>query len=238
MKLRLAYAAPIVGAIFVLVATGAEADGIYGGGLEHAQLKRFSWTGLYVGALASRGWENTRHCDNQICAQGWPNFEVSGWLGGLTAGYNLQMGSLVAGVEGDWSWADISESVPNTGNFGCGGSCTTDLESIGTVRARLGYAHERLLLYVTAGAAFTEFRAAIGNPIRSEESTTRTRYAVGGGVEYAFTSRVSAKAEYIYIDDLDDLVYDNTSFCGGAPNNCFVRMGHIDLARFGVNYRF
>ena len=47
--------------------------------------------------------------------------EMGGWLGGVTAGYNVQMGRVVAGVEVDWSWGEAGIFTRQPG-FGCDGS--------------------------------------------------------------------------------------------------------------------
>ena len=112
----------------------------------------YNWTGLYVGIEG--GWSriNTRWL-NTATDIGTPDFDGKGALFGGTLGYNWQpVGtSFVLGVESDWSWANPKAFTLGLG-FGCGGApagCNTEVSSIGTARARLGFAWGPVLLYGT-----------------------------------------------------------------------------------------
>ena len=66
------------------------------------------WTGFYVGGHIGGGWGTKDVFDPSqggvLIASG----NVSGFLGGVQAGYNYQVNNwLVLGVEGDFSWADV-----------------------------------------------------------------------------------------------------------------------------------
>jgi outer membrane immunogenic protein len=69
-----------------------------------------------------------------------------------------------------------------------------------------GIAADRALFYVTGGAAFgkTEYNMFAvdggGNSVTVNGDTTRSGYAVGGGVEWAFFGGWTAKAEYQYLN--------------------------------------
>jgi len=197
----------------------------------------YNWGGFYIGGLATYGWTDSVHCDGGACDPGivFPAFNMNGWLGGVTAGYNLQNANWVFGIEADWSWGHVDGSSGDTVDFGCG-TCRTSVDSIGTVRARLGYAFDRFLPYVTAGVAFTEYRASVGAPPDfHEDSWTRATFAGGAGLEYGFYGNWSAKAEYLFIRRAGDFLY--------APHDClapgcFARTSDIQTVRFGVNYRF
>ncbi len=68
----------------------------------------------------------------------------------------------------------------NIAGFGCGGACDNKIKSFETARARVGYAFDRFLPYVTAGAAWTQLDASLGDPILASGSTTKTSFVVGG----------------------------------------------------------
>jgi outer membrane immunogenic protein len=196
----------------------------------------YNWSGFYVGGVGSYGWSQSRHCDDGgvFCTL---DFDMNGWLGGLTLGYNWQLQNWVLGVEGDWSWGKIDGSIGDSDDFGCGGLCTTKIKSIGTIRGRVGYAFDRFLPYLTLGAAFTQLHSSLGSPVLAEDTTTKTDFVVGGGLEYAFLPNWSAKVEYLYITKLGDHHYDpaNVADC---DTECFSRIDAVNLVRFGVNYRF
>jgi len=208
----------------------------------------YNWTGLYVGAVGTYGWGDSQHCQNlpagspfANCDPQFPQTKLTGWQGGLTLGYNWQWIQWVFGVEGDWSWGKLKGSSNNTAVFGCGGggaTCDTWINSIGTARARVGYAFDRFLPYLTAGAAFSDLHGAIGPAAaRSTDSTIKTNFVWGGGIEYAFWQNWSAKIEYLNILRMGDFTYDSLGACGAATR-CYVHVGNVNLVRFGLNYRF
>jgi outer membrane immunogenic protein len=204
----------------------------------------YNWTGFYVGAVGTYGWGDSQHCQIGVpvpCDPGFPQTNLTGWEGGGTIGYNWQWNQWVLGAEGDWSWGKLKGSSGNTATFGCGGggqTCDTWINSIGTARARVGYAFDRFLPYLTAGAAFSDLNASIGPAAtRSTASTTKTDFVWGGGLEYAFWQNLSAKIEYLNITKLGDFVEDNNANCGAATR-CYVHVGSINLVRFGLNYKF
>jgi outer membrane immunogenic protein len=69
---------------------------------------------------------------------------------------------------------------------------------MGTVRGRLGYAMNRTLLYGTGGLAWAHVDSTTEGSIVSDDYLLG--WAAGGGVEYKFARRWSAKVEYIYMD--------------------------------------
>ncbi len=109
----------------------------------------FSWTGFYVGingggGFGSSNWDSTG------------SRNISGGLVGGTVGYNYQFGQWVSGLEGDIDWADINGSTNNA----CAPGCKTSDSWLATARGRFGYAADRFLPFVTAGAAFGDIRAS------------------------------------------------------------------------------
>jgi outer membrane immunogenic protein len=185
----------------------------------------FSWTGFYVGANGGFGWGNSRW---DFPGGTTEDFRVSGRSVGLTAGYNHQFGAVVVGVEGDLNWTDIrGNTIAN-----CGATCFTDNTWLTTVRGRVGYAADRLLPYLTAGAAIGNVKGHLG--ILPEQSDQRVGWTVGAGAEFAFFGNWSAKAEFLYVN-LDNFTCGAAS-CG-APSPTQVKFD-AGILRAGVNYRF
>src|SRR5690606_22984372 len=78
-----------------------------------------------------------------------------------------------------------------------------------TLRARVGFAHERWLAYVTGGAAVTQIRLAAsfaddflgtGASGRSSSTETKLGWVAGLGGEYALSEHWTVKGEYLYAD--------------------------------------
>lgn len=183
----------------------------------------FSWTGFYAGVNGGGVFGDfTKGGKN---AFGSP----SGGLVGATAGYNQQYGNIVVGVEGDIDWADASNKKTLTGPVYTKGQ----LEALGTVRGRLGYAIDRVLLFGTAGYAGGEVKTSltdVPNGLGFSDSSYRNGWVAGAGVEYAFTNNISAKAEYLYSQ-----LESKTLF--SAPDTTKAGI-NISTVRAGVNYKF
>jgi outer membrane immunogenic protein len=108
-----------------------------------------------------------------------------------------------------------------------------------TARLRAGYAVERALLYVTGGYAGASIDAKYSNPgstvpvvAASSGSTSQLHHgwALGAGLEYAFTRNISMKGEYLYAN-----LGEKPSFA--APYATKIDPS-ISTVRMGVNYRF
>jgi len=145
---------------------------------------------------------------------------LSGVIGGAQAGYNWQPFNQpwVVGIE-----ADIQGSGQKAdGSFAVGGVAAPGVvglpgESIvyrdrldwfGTLRGRVGWAmgeRSSWLPYITGGLAYGQGTingsgTAGGVPVAFDNTTTYVGWTLGGGVEWAFWDRWSAKAEYLYVD--------------------------------------
>ena len=166
----------------------------------------WNWDGLYAGINYGGGAGRASQSDI-LFDRG--HYDVSGGLIGGTVGYNFQHGSLVYGVEGDLDYTTIKGATSgNTTVFGpCGLTtsinCDTKLNWLGTARARIGVAVDRLLPYVTAGAAFGSLKSSEGEPpfgLFGSGTSTRVGWTAGAGVEARLDDRWSAKLEYLYVD--------------------------------------
>jgi outer membrane immunogenic protein len=94
----------------------------------------------------------------------------------------------------------------------------------------------RTLVYFTAGLAMvnsSEYN--IGDQDKndqqhSDNSGWRVGWTAGAGVERALTDRLSAKAEYLYVD-----LSDNCGHGGNGGTYCYYNDANI--LRVGVNYK-
>jgi outer membrane immunogenic protein len=203
----------------------------------------FSWTGFYVGATVGYASGTSQHV--VPTSLGGPlagvtasdPFKVTGGLFGVTLGYNYQISNWVLGIESDWSMSSKS------GVHGSSISLlnplftvSTSEEWIATVRARLGYAWDRWLVYGTAGWAVARVKAEdLGLLTGASETQTVGGWAGGAGVEWAFAQNWSAKFEYLYIG------LDTKTFFNPNPNPLGVPHAvslNNNIYRIGFNYRF
>lgn len=183
----------------------------------------FTWTGFYVGgnlgyAAARSHWTG-----------GAGDFSVSpnGFIGGLTVGYNYQVGVWVWGLEGDLDYANLK----GTAAAAVCATCTIKDTWLGTLRGRFGWAMGGWLPYFTAGGAWgnVDVSSAVGSV-----TTTKGGWTAGGGVEYSWGGPWSTKFEYLYVN-LGDATC-SAATCGFASN---ARVSvTANIFRAGINYRF
>jgi outer membrane immunogenic protein len=185
----------------------------------------YGWGGIYIGVNGGYGFGDSNW---NLPAGSTGNFNVSGGLVGGTLGGNMQLGQFVYGVEGDLDWTDITGSLSNSPL--CTTTCTfqTSNEWVGTVRGRVGYAFDRVMVYGTGGAAFGDVKATF-NPGASSTNSTEFGWTAGAGVEFALTANLTAKAEYLFVDL-------SKGSCGVATP-CSVSFD-TSLVRAGLNFKF
>jgi outer membrane immunogenic protein len=182
-----------------------------------------------------------------------------GFVGGGQIGYNYQIGSWVIGVEADLQYADLNNTGNGTRNratfngvdvAGFTGAQNANFGGIdwfGTVRGRLGFAWDRVLVYGTGGFAYG---GADNNNndgfdgFRNRNDDTRTGYVAGGGIEYAFTPNFTGKIEglYVNLERSRDNGFIGTQAGYGAVYTTAAgrRNNDSDFAviRAGLNYKF
>lgn len=129
---------------------------------------------------------------------------------GIDAGYNIAQGNFVFGIEGDYDLlaggghtrgSVTSPSGDTTINF------DSSLNSLATLRGRVGISADRLLFFATAGLAAgqTSLSSDLGfadygksASAAGSTSTTAIGYVAGGGVELAASDNVTLRAEALY----------------------------------------
>lgn len=204
----------------------------------------FSWTGFYVGLNAGVGWSDSRDVVVTGPTPGSSGVLTGGggdgaFVGGGQIGYNWQSGSIVYGLETDIQYVDAGGSVA-WGPYTWWARGDDDGAYLGTVRARLGYAIDRTLIYITGGLAYGGLNS---NPLTGN-NTSNTGWTIGGGVEYAFTNNWTIKIEGLYVDLSEGR--KNRIFVNGPggvlPAGTYTAAtdggGGAGLLRVGVNYKF
>jgi opacity protein-like surface antigen len=229
-----------------------------------AVLTPVNWTGFYAGGFFGVDYGTTDVAFPADPAAG-NKVWAFGPLGGAQAGYNYQVNKWVFGVEGDIGGGNIKGSRTCGNDVGAslsppGGlftsvllDCTSKMDWIATATARVGYAYERTLLYVKAGAAFTNesmtascilnpaLNGVLNNPHCNNPagvltsgfgtSSSRAGWTIGYGTEFDLGHNWSAKAEYDYIGfGTKTLVANDGSLIADHLTTSQVKIG--------VNYRF
>ncbi len=205
MKRILVLSATIAGAV-ATAANAADLPRNHGAYTVAPPYGAYSWTGPYIGANLGYQWGDANGT----------GLEPHGVTGGIQGGYNWQTGPWVFGAEADiqGSGADDTFAAFKFSN-----------PWFGTLRGRVGYAFNNILLYGTAGLAIGGGDMEL---LGLSETNTHVGWAAGLGLEVGFTPNWSAKAEYLYVD-LDKESYFLTGTRTGIESS---------VLRFGVNYRF
>ena len=212
----------------------------------------YDWGGGYIGinggyAFGQSEWGSDPLNPSSASSTG--NFHVNGGLVGVTAGVSGQWGAWVFGVEGDFDWQGVSGTSNSpfctnlitsitVGAAAAGLSCKTESNWLGTLRARFGYAWDRVLLYGTAGGAGANVQTGLsGLP---PQTNPEFGWTVGAGLEWAFAENWTAKVEYLFVDLAQNAVCNHGYSCGydGAVNsNSTVKLNE-NIVRVGVNFKF
>ena len=169
-------------------------------------LNSYSWAGPYLGGNLGYNWGSVSNNPTR----------PSGFMGGVQIGYNVQSGPLVIGLEGDLQLNGAENRFAGW---------KFENPWFGTMRGRIGYAMNNILIYGTGGLAFGTLS---GETATQRESHTAAGWTVGIGAEFGLTQNISAKIEYLYVD-LSSSRFGIT----GMPNAYSAGM-----VRVGLNYRF
>lgn len=209
----------------------------------------YDWTGFYAGLHGGFGFGSIEDVGNPNS----PSHSTNGPFGGIQLGYNVQSGNFVWGIEADASisgvtadWVGVDQFDPYYGK--------DTQKAFGTVRARLGYAFDRFMPYVTGGLAWTHNEFGFGcenarapaslnacsDPTEDfyvQDKGSALGWTVGAGAEMAVTDRWTIKAEYLYADyGKISRVMADPNWPGYTAARDFKTITHA--VKIGANYRF
>ncbi len=204
----------------------------------------FDWSGLYIGAHVGYGEADYKGCiecsdSEDILDAG--KLDLNGVVGGVHGGYNHQFDSFVLGIEGDLTWTGFEDE----GDAPCAGSCSStqedgdhqvgEVDLLASVRGRLGFAFDRVLIFGTGGVAFTEAEWEThqhGNTDKAKFNDTG--WVAGGGVEWAASENISIRAEglYYFFGDKESV----TSFHSATGEDDDVEFDDALVVRVGATW--
>jgi len=199
----------------------------------------YDWTGFYLGGYYGTV---TGHAKANVPAPGIHDHNQTGVLGGITAGYNWQFDrNWLVGLEGEFGYLGLDRTDVDWDDLTFAGVKTS---WYGTARGRFGYVNGPSLLYATGGAAFVNIENSFGGQSSqmgapfiapTTDSSTRTGWTIGGGIETRLSQNWSAKSEYLYIDTGSTSFASNT-FPPAGREVAFNNQFHV--IKSGLNYKF
>jgi opacity protein-like surface antigen len=169
----------------------------------------YDWSGIYLGGDGGYGWQTAKGTltDATGAVLAPYGYRAMGPFAGGYAGVNDQFSQVVAGVEADWQWSNLigtnqtlAPIVAGAGPF----TISSTTKDYGSLRARLGIAADRFLIFATGGWAWGDPKidyALTGSaPFFSNGSSFSSGWTAGAGIEYALTDHVLGRVEYRYTD--------------------------------------
>lgn len=196
----------------------------------------YNWGGIYIGLNGGYGFGNSNWNATPGLgggATGTGDFDINGALAGGTIGANFQSGQFVFGVEADGDWTNMTGST-SAGDC-VGFTCQTSSDWLATVRGRLGYAFDRVLIYGTGGGAAGDVKATFtAGGVTGSTDSTEFGWTAGAGVEVGLTENITAKVEYLFVDLENGSC--STTVCGTA--SAVPVQFDASLVRAGLNFKF
>ena len=181
----------------------------------------------------------------QINAAGTGKLSDHSFTGGAQAGYNLQTGGIVFGLEIDGSSFNLG-AARSASALGTTVTTSFDTDWLFTARTRLGVpVAPSLLLYGTGGFALTNL--GVANSVTSVGTANThglvTGWTVGGGVEWALNRNWILRGEYLFLDFGKVSVNTPTTISGAQLTDDYnTARSTADLTaqmlRLGLNYKF
>jgi len=121
-----------------------------------------------------------------------------------------------------------------------------DTDWFGTLRARLGGAFGRTMIYGTAGLAYAKVNNSANADFRPQGtiqypaalSQTKTGWTVGGGAEIAISAHWGVKAEYLYYKLGNTSVTANPVPANPPYQVAYTWQTRAHILRGGFNYHF
>jgi outer membrane immunogenic protein len=201
------------------------------------------WTGLYVGGHVGWGWADLKgNYDGEAeDFDGFGDFKLNDddFLGGVQAGYNVQFDNIVLGIEADialTSWKDDETNEDDE-------RVSFDTDYFATLRARAGFAMDNVLLFGTAGVAWTDTEYEANDDVDDTDpgevgsvDLDDIGFVFGGGIEYALDENWSIKADALYA--IFDDKKQTPTITDDAEAGNFIELEDIFIARVGVNFHF
>jgi outer membrane immunogenic protein len=227
-----------------------------------------AWTGLYLGFNGGWGWSHASTSETAFGPAGIADIAATsvspsaqGGVFGGQLGYNYQfLPNWVVGIEGDYDAASISDTKGTTFPSVLAPAHTNGfvvnekIQSLASIRGRIGYTWGSALLYFTGGGAWEDVSTnasisantgagTFGDTSNGSFRNTKSGYVVGGGLEWLVAPNWTVRGEYLYYDFSNG----NNANVLGLPNcaggaacgvNVSSASNNISVFRLGANYKF
>jgi outer membrane immunogenic protein len=161
--------------------------------------------------------------------------------GGGQIGAQFQATQWVLGIEADADYLNNKALINAVDAAGGGVTHTYKLDILSTVRGRLGYTFDRVMLYGTAGVAVghyqvtrTQNTAGLAPASTNEvDNNLRFGWTAGAGLEYGITEYLTARVEYLFADlEKANYTFPVSNITQQTP------FAYVQMVRGGLNLKF
>jgi opacity protein-like surface antigen len=204
----------------------------------------YDWTGFYIGAHGEFSWSSTNGSAVDLATGNLAspvNGNLPKWHGGMQLGFDYMTSSrLLLGVAADVT-SGGTRPATTADPSGTAANQTTVFDSE-TVRGRIGYAFDNVLLYGTAGWAWsnnqyvrTQLTGTLNNATAgSDEAVNKylSGWIAGAGISVAFAQNWNVFSEYRYTS------FGSTTLALPLSELSTTSTTKISAIELGVNYKF
>ncbi|MGH6906813.1 MAG: outer membrane protein [Aestuariivirga sp.] len=182
----------------------------------------YDWSGIYVGVFGGLVFVETPYVP---IGGGDPEFGGASGIAGVLAGAQWQWDNFVLGVEGDWGWGfgETAQNIIDETDY--------TINSVATLRARLGFAFDDTMIYATGGVA-TANATLDAYVLGIDDDQTHWGWVIGGGMEHAFSENFTGRLEYLYAS-FGEEDYDLSPFGTVA-----MEIENMHIIRAALAYKF
>jgi outer membrane immunogenic protein len=201
------------------------------------------WNGVYAGVFAGIGctssdWDGVDTDTSAPFNDVDESLDDTVFVLGALAGINFQHDKWVFGVEADIAWFDSDEHERLDGAEGL--DITSEIDLLGSVRARAGYAEDCTLFYVTGGLAFADTKHTWDDDggavdLDPESVDLDFGWVVGAGIEQLWNDNWLVRLEGLYFDLGSE---DGEALAQGVEADRFEVDQEIWVARVALSYKF
>ena len=238
--------------VALAIVSAASSTSAFAADLVPIEPASFDWTGFYLGVhggIASAKYESAQIRDGGEDIPpddvfDYPGDKDTGFFGGVQAGYNIQMQSIVFGIEGDFGGISVSDNSKGPSHDDPADPTGFEFTSVdyglyGVIAGRLGFAVDRALFYAKGGLAIADINnrsyefgdGAIEVDEDHRDNGTKVGWTLGGGFEYAFNDSWSGKIEYLHMDFGSDSV-------NNLEGDTIEFKNRADTVKVGINFHF
>lgn len=172
------------------------------------------WGGVYIGVHGGYGWGKNTAAESGAAynagSTGW-GYQTEGLSGGLRAGYDWESTGLILGIEAGLGYLAVEGDAADPVSGGLDTTSVLASSPYAELATRIGFADERWLYYMSAGAIFADLDlSVIDTTVNATSSDIETGWTAGFSVGHALSQHWGVTLGYQYIWFRDITVTDAT----------------------------